>query len=112
MVGSVVVGECPAEAGELAGDGHRDDRAALAALSVKSFPHAVQASLRLPRDLDDVSRLSVLAASQRLAFRRGAAVVPGGLDEQPARVRGDPVLVIAPCRRFSPLVSSDGVRPR
>ena len=38
---SVGVGERPAEAGELAGDGNRDDRAAFAALGVESLPDVV-----------------------------------------------------------------------
>src|SRR3954470_22026985 len=48
--GSVGVGDCPAEAGEFAGDGDGDDRAALAALVGEAPPDAVQASLRLPGD--------------------------------------------------------------
>jgi hypothetical protein len=39
--GSVGAGECPAEAGELARDGDRDDRAALAAFGVEAPPDAV-----------------------------------------------------------------------
>src|SRR4051812_8588745 len=100
--GSVGVRERPAEAGEFARDGDRDDRAALAALSVESLPDVVQASLRLPGDLDDVGGLSVLSATQRLALRRRAAVVPGGLDQQPSRVpaaglgdRPEPALLAA-----------------
>ena len=86
MVWSVGVRERPAEAGELAGDGDRDDRAALAALGVESSPDVVQAALGLPGDLDDVGWLSVLAAAERLSLRGRAAVVPGGLDQQPAGV--------------------------
>jgi len=46
MAWSVGVGECPAEAAELAGDGDRDDRAALAAFMVQTLPSAVQPALR------------------------------------------------------------------
>ena len=84
--GSVGVGECPAEAGELAGDGDRDDRAALPALRVESLPDAVKASLRLPGDLDDVGRLAFMAALERLALRGRATLVPCCLDEQPPGV--------------------------
>jgi hypothetical protein len=60
--------ECPAEAGQFACDGDRDDRAAFAALGVEALPDLVQASLGLPGDLDDVSGLSVLAAAERLSL--------------------------------------------
>ena len=63
VVGSVGVRERPAEAGELAGDRDRDDRAALPALGVESLPDVVQASLCLPGDLDDVGGLSLLSAA-------------------------------------------------
>ena len=36
--GSVRVGECPAEAGEFAGHGDRDNRAPLSTLGVESLP--------------------------------------------------------------------------
>jgi hypothetical protein len=88
VVGSVGVGERPAEAGEFAGDGNGNDRFAFAALGVQSLPDAVQSSLGLPGDLDDRGGLSVLAALQRLAFGGRAALVPGGLDQQPAGVPG------------------------
>jgi hypothetical protein len=108
---SVGAGDGPAEAGQLAGDGDGDDRAALGALRVEATPDAVQPLLGLPRDLDDVGALAVLAALERLAARRRLAVVPGGLDQQPRAWR-EPVLVIAPWRRVSPLELSDGTRPR
>ena len=47
---------------------------------------AVQAVLGAPRDLQDVVGLAGLAVFERHADPRGALVVPGGLDEQPARV--------------------------
>ena len=45
---SVGAGQRPAEPGELACHGDRDDRAALATLCVESAPDAVQALLGLP----------------------------------------------------------------
>jgi hypothetical protein len=84
--GSIGVGECPAEAGEFAGDGDRDDRAALPALSVQSLPDAVQSALRLPGDLDDVRWLPLLAAAEGLPLRGRATLVPRRFDEQPAGV--------------------------
>ena len=107
--GSVGAGERPAEPGELAGD--RDDRAALAALTIQAAPDAVQALLGLPRDREDVRGLAVLAALQRLAAGGRLAVMPGGLDQQPAGVTRA-VFVIAPWRRVSPLEFSLGTRPR
>ncbi len=61
-VGLVGVSECPAEPGEFAGDGDRDDRAALAAVLGQAAPDSVQPLLRLPADRDDVGGLPVLAA--------------------------------------------------
>ena len=95
---SVGVRGGPAEAGELARDGDRDDRAALATLAVQSAPCAVQALLCLPADRDDVRGLPGLAALERLALRGGAAVVPRGFD-QSRRPWPEPVFVIEPCRR-------------
>lgn len=86
QAGSVGVRGGPAEAGELARDGDRDDRAALATLAVLSAPGAVQALLRVPADRDDVRGLSGLAALECLALGRGSSVVPRGFDEQPAAV--------------------------
>jgi hypothetical protein len=88
VLGGYVPTERPAEAGELASDGDRNNRAALAALSVEPLPDVVQPSLGLPGDLDDVGRLSVLAAAERLSLRRCAAIVPRSLDQQPAGVPG------------------------
>jgi len=84
--GSVGAGERPAEPGELAGDRDGDDRAALAALTIQAPPDAVQALLGLPGDREDVRGLADLAALQRLAAGGWLAVVPGGLDQQPAGV--------------------------
>src|ERR687898_1706355 len=86
--GLVGVGDRPAEAGQLAGDGDGDDRAALAALGVQALPAAVEALLGGPGDRQHVGGLSGLAALERLPLGRCAAVVPGGLDEQPAPVPG------------------------
>src|SRR4051794_32150606 len=90
----------PAEAGQLTGDGDRDERAPLAALCVEPAPGAVQALLGLPGDRDHVGGLAGLALRE-LAARPGAwPVVPSGLDEQAARVararlgdRAQPALV-------------------
>ena len=80
------VDDRPAEPGELAGDGDRDDRAALAALGVEPAPDAVQPLLGLPGDRDHRLLLAVLAALERGAEPGWAAVVPGRLDQQPAGV--------------------------
>src|SRR5438552_14981578 len=76
----------PAEAGEVAGDGDCDDRLALAAFAVESPPELVEALLRFPGDRDRLGGLVLLAALERRACAWRAAVVPGGLDEQPAGV--------------------------
>ena len=88
LAGSVGVGDGPAEAGELARDGDRDDRAALAALAVEALPAAVQALLGLPGDREHVGALAGLAALERLALGRGSALGPGRFDQQPAAVAG------------------------
>jgi hypothetical protein len=80
---SVGVGGGPAEAGELARDRDRDDRAALAALAVESAPCAVQALLCLPADRDDVRGLPGLAALECLALRRCSAGEIGALARCP-----------------------------
>ena len=82
----VGVGGRPAEAGEFARDSDRDDRAALAALCVQALPGAMQALLSLPADREDVRGLAGLAALEWLALGRRPTVVPGRLDQQPARV--------------------------
>ena len=84
--GLLGAGERPAEAGEFAGDGDRDDRATLAALLSEPAPDVVQAALRLPRDLDDGGGLSLLAALEGGAAGWVLALVPRGLDQQPAGV--------------------------
>ncbi len=88
MVGvcSVKGGGLPAEGGELARAGDRDDARGLAPLAVKVLPALVQASLGAPGDLDDAWVLAGLAAGECLAAARRVAVVVGGLDEQPAGV--------------------------
>src|SRR4051794_37352382 len=78
--------ERPDEAGELARDGDRDERAALAALLGEPAPGAPEALLRLPGDRDHVLGLAGLAPCDLAARARAAAIVPGRLDEQPARV--------------------------
>src|SRR6266536_4104220 len=81
-------GDRPAEAGEVAGDGDRDDRLALAALAVQAAPEVVEALLSLPGDRDRLGGLALLAALERGARARRAAVVPGCLDEESTRVAG------------------------
>jgi hypothetical protein len=92
-------GECPAEAGEFAGDGDRDDGASVAALLGQPTPdHAGDVAParrsrsrwvgRRPR------RCSVTLAGGCLA------VVPSGFDEQPAGVL-EPGLGDLACRRVS-----------
>src|ERR1035438_8170608 len=83
---SVSAGERPAEAGELAGDGDRDDRAPLPALISEAAPDAMEPALRLPGDRDDGGVLAFLAALEGGAAGGGLAVLPAGLDQQPARV--------------------------
>ena len=60
------LGRVPAEAGELAGDGDGDDRAALGALAVEAAPDAVQALLGLPGDHHDMRGLAGLRRSSAL----------------------------------------------
>jgi hypothetical protein len=66
----------PAEAGEVACDGDRDERAALAALGVEAPPDLVESLLGFPGDRDRELGLTVLAALERCALARRAAVVP------------------------------------
>jgi hypothetical protein len=70
----------------VAGDRYRDDRLALAAFAVESAPEPVQALLRFPGDRDRLGGLVLLAALERRAGAGWAAVVPGGLDQEPACV--------------------------
>ena len=71
-------GDRPAEAGELARDGHGDHGAALAAFGVESAPRVVQALLGLPGERDDVGVLAGLAALERVAFGGRSAVMLTG----------------------------------
>ena len=73
-------GDRPAEAGEVTGDGDRDDRLALAALLVEPAPEVVQALLGLPGDRDDEWILTLVPALKGGADPRRAALVPSGLD--------------------------------
>ena len=108
--GSVGGGDRPAEAGELARGGDGDDRAALAAL-LHPLPDVMQAPLRLPGERDDLGLAVALAAREAARDPGRPAVVPGGLDQQPAGVLaaglGD-----RPARRRSPEECSDGTTPR
>src|SRR3954453_7324601 len=90
----------PAEAGELAADRDRDDRATLAALGVEALPGAVEPALRWPADRGHRLRLSALTAREFAPDPGRPAVVPGRLDQQPAGVlpaglrdRAEPPLV-------------------
>src|SRR4051794_37117964 len=78
----------PAESGELAGAGDRDDAGGLAPLTVQQLPALVQPALSLPGDRDHAWVLAVLAARDGLADRGPVAVVVGRFDEQPAGVPG------------------------
>ena len=53
---------------------------------LEPLPGAVQALLGAPGDRDSVRWLSVVAIGQRAADGGALAVVPCGLDEQPAGV--------------------------
>ena len=66
MVGvcSVKRGGLPAERGELARAGDRDDAGGLAALVVQALPALVQAALGAPGDLDDARVLAVLGGAR------------------------------------------------
>src|SRR6266498_5831359 len=68
-------GDRPAEAGEVAGDGDRDDGFAFAALAVEAAPELVEALLGLPRDRDHLGGLPFLAALERRACAGWTAVV-------------------------------------
>src|SRR6266540_6925900 len=63
-------GDRPAEAGEVAGDGDRDDRFAFAALAVEAAPEVVEALLGLPGDREHLRGLAFVAALERRASAR------------------------------------------
>src|ERR1019366_7883230 len=86
-VGSVKGGGLPQERGELAGAGDRDHSGGLASLLAQVLPALVQALLGAPGDRNHARVLACLAAGERVADQRSAAVVVGRLDEQPAGVR-------------------------
>src|SRR5213596_247118 len=77
----------PEEAGERAGERDGDDVRRLAPLAEQSV-EAVEAVLAAPGDLQHLGRLALVAGGERGADPRSAAVLPGGLDQQPARVAG------------------------
>lgn len=81
-------GDLPAVGGELAGDRDRDDPAGFVAGVFELAPAGVEAPLRFPGDVDDLGCLAALAALERFTDRGAAAVVVGGLDQQPPRVGG------------------------
>ena len=82
----MVVDDCPAEPGEVAGDRDRDDRAAYVALGVQSAPEVMQALLGFPGDRDHDRALVLLAALERGSEAGRTAVMPRRLDQQPAGV--------------------------
>ena len=96
-VGSLDLGDRPAESGELAGSGDRDDRPAFATL-LEPLPGAVQSFLRGPGDRDRRRRLIGLALGQCFAEVRSWAVVPCRSTSN-LRACPDPVFVIDPSRR-------------
>src|SRR5439155_16640199 len=53
---------------------------------LEALPGTVQALLGAPGDRDRLGGLAVLAVAERAADGGALAVVPGGLDEQPAGV--------------------------
>ena len=74
---------------------------------------------RCPRDRDRFGGLAVLAVGERLADRGALAVVPGGLDQQPAGVRGaglgdrpEPALLPGRCSRTGPARRSSSAARR
>ena len=79
-------GGLPAERGELAGAGDRDDAGGLAPLIGEHFPALMQPALGAPGDLDHARVLAVLAPGEAVTDRGAVAVVVGGLDEQPTGV--------------------------
>ena len=105
----VVVGDRPAEAGEVAGDG--DECLAFAALAVEALPDVVEALLGFPGDRDRFGGLVLLAALGAGALAGRAAVVPGRLDQEPACVAGAG-LGVEPCRRVWPELCSEGTSAR
>ena len=89
--------DLPAVPGEFAGNRDRDDPVGLVAGVFELTPASVQASLCAPGDVDDLWRLVALAALELEADTGLAAIVVGGLDQQPSlRAWVDPALVIAP----------------
>src|SRR4051812_48439501 len=83
--GSVSGRDRPAEPGELARGGDRDDGAALVAL-LHPLPDVMQPPLRLPRQRQHLRFAVELAAREAARDPRRPPVVPGGLDQQPAGV--------------------------
>src|SRR2546423_9421499 len=81
-------GDLPAVGGEVAGDRDRDDPAGFVAGVFELAPAGVEPALCFPGDVDDLRRVSALAALERWADDGPAAVMPRGLDQQPPRVRG------------------------
>ncbi len=79
-------GDLPAEAAEFAGDRDGNDAVGLVACVFELSPAGVQAALRAPCDVDDLWWLVTLSAFKLETDPGLAAVVVGGLDQQPAGV--------------------------
>ncbi len=77
--------ECPAVSGEFARDGDDDDRAGLAA-GLECMPASVQAPTAAFSLGSQSEGLAVTSAFERDAPPVRRAMVPGGLDQQPAHV--------------------------
>src|SRR5438034_5420148 len=78
--------ECPAVSGEFAGDGDYHDRAGLAS-ALERVPASVKPAGAPVRLRSHGERLACASAFERDAQAGRAALVPGGLDQEPARVR-------------------------
>jgi hypothetical protein len=72
--------------GELARDGDGDDRASFAAV-LECVPALVEAACALVGTCADRGGLSLSAPLERCTRPQRPALVPGRLDQQPARVR-------------------------
>src|SRR5204862_7477246 len=75
----------PEKARELARDGDRRHARTLAALAHPRV-QTVEAVLRAPGDLEHVIGLAVLPVPERDADPRRVRAVPGGFDQEPARI--------------------------
>src|SRR5215218_11279508 len=111
---SVHGGGLPAKRGELARACDRDRAGRLATICAEVSPACVQTTLCAPGDRDDAWVLAGLASGELEPDARTAAVMMGGLDQQPARVRrpglGDCALYALAVRAV--LARDDSQKPR